>query len=263
MSNTTPSQILFIDSRVPDADVLLAGLDPSIEIVRLNSTESGLQQMARAVEGRSDIASVHVISHGGPGVLALGSSLVNEENLVVEQEALAAFKSALTEDADLLLYGCDVAAGDEGQRFINALAAATGADVAASIDLTGGATPESDWDLESSTGFIETQAIEPTNYQHDLGWWRSVYLTSGDRYAINKGQSYTVRFDADGGGKKGGVDNYSSAYNVSGLYASGYDHGGEIIDFSFRGSSSAVPGSAYSRQWSRWGPPPAATLRLS
>ena len=44
-----------------------------------------------------------------------------------------AWAKALTADADVLLYGCDVAAGDEGQDFVRALSEATGADVAASV----------------------------------------------------------------------------------------------------------------------------------
>lgn len=254
MSNTTAAQILFIDSRVADADVLLAGLDPAIEIVRLNATESGLQQMANAVQGRSNISSVHVISHGGPGNLLLGSGVVSQSQLAAEQLALSTLQSALSEDADLLLYGCDVASGAEGQSFINALAAATGADVAASTDLTGGGTAQSDWELESSTGAIETAAIDPVGYQYDLGYWGNVGLTNGDRWNVYRGSQYTIVFDADGGGKgsKYGVANNVGAYNVSNLYTSGYNGDWEAIWYTFTGSYSAVPGSPW--YVSNWDP---------
>lgn len=254
MSNTTATQILFIDSRVADADVLLAGLDPAVEIVRLNATESGLQQMANVVQGRSNISSVHVISHGGPGNLLLGSGVVNQSQLAAEQSALSTLQSALSEDADLLLYGCDVAAGAEGQSFINALAAATGADVAASTDLTGGGSAQSDWELESSTGAIETAAIDPVGYQYDLGYWGNVGLTNGDRWNVYRGSQYTIIFDADGGGKgsKYGVANNVGAYNVSNLYTSGYNGDWEAIWYTFTGSSTAVPGSPW--YVSNWDP---------
>jgi VCBS repeat-containing protein len=253
MSNTTATQILFIDSRVADSDVLLAGLDPAIEIVRLNNTESGLQQMANAVQGRSNIGSVHVISHGGPGSLLLGSGVVNQSQLAAEQLALSTLQSALSEDADLLLYGCDVAAGAEGQSFIDALAAATGADVAASTDLTGGGTAQSDWVLESSTGAVETAAIEPVGYQYDLGYWGNVGLY-GDRWNVNRGSQYTIIFDADGGGKgsKYGVANNVGAYNVSNLYTSAYNGDAEAIWYTFTGSATAVPGSPW--YVSNWDP---------
>ena len=45
-----------------------------------------------------------------------------------------------TLDADLLLYGCDLAASSEGKALIERLASLTGADVAASSDATGAAS---------------------------------------------------------------------------------------------------------------------------
>ncbi|MCP4125888.1 MAG: DUF4347 domain-containing protein, partial [Gammaproteobacteria bacterium] len=65
---------------------------------------------------------------------------------------------SLTGQADILLYGCDVSDGAAGEFYIESLAGLTGADVAASEDITGAG---GDWDLESSTGAIETQALEP------------------------------------------------------------------------------------------------------
>ncbi|MBF0621207.1 MAG: DUF4347 domain-containing protein [Magnetococcales bacterium] len=44
---------------------------------------------------------------------------------------------ALSEDADILFYGCDVAAGDDGTAFVKGLSQLTGADVTASTDTTG------------------------------------------------------------------------------------------------------------------------------
>ena len=62
---------------------------------------------------------------------------------------LATLGGALSASGDILLYGCDVAAGADGLAFVNALANATGADVAASTDLTGAAVKGGDWVLEA------------------------------------------------------------------------------------------------------------------
>ena len=62
---------------------------------------------------------------------------------------------ALTDSGDILLYGCNVAAGDAGQSFIEALAQYTRADIAASTDLTGASSLRGDWVLEASTNPIE------------------------------------------------------------------------------------------------------------
>ena len=68
--------------------------------------------------------------------------------------------------ADRLLYGCDVAQGERGQAFIEQLAAATGADVAASNDPTGAAALGGDWVLESRAGeTVQTLALTAEQWQ--------------------------------------------------------------------------------------------------
>ncbi|XPM55095.2 MAG: DUF4347 domain-containing protein [Leptolyngbya sp. IPPAS B-1204] len=78
---------------------------------------------------------------------------------------LQAWSKALTADADILLYGCNVAENASGKTFVNSLSQLTGADVAASDDLTG---LGGDWELEYSTGTIETTAIADATYQGTL-----------------------------------------------------------------------------------------------
>jgi len=68
---------------------------------------------------------------------------------------LAAWREALSPDADLLIYGCSVAAGSDGIGFVHALSELTGADVAASDDATGSAAAGGDWALEVTSGAIE------------------------------------------------------------------------------------------------------------
>ncbi|NJM49010.1 MAG: DUF4347 domain-containing protein, partial [Alkalinema sp. RU_4_3] len=69
---------------------------------------------------------------------------------------LKSWGAALGVDADILLYGCNLAQDAAGQAFVNLLAEATGADVAASDDLTGSAALGGDWELEYATGAIES-----------------------------------------------------------------------------------------------------------
>ena len=65
----------------------------------------------------------------------------------------------MTDDADLLIYGCDVAGSDQGREMVETLAALTGADVAASTDRTGNETLGGDWALEYEAGDIEAQIV--------------------------------------------------------------------------------------------------------
>ena len=81
-----------------------------------------------------------------------------------------------------------------GQDAIAALAAATGADVAASIDLTGAADLGGDWDLEAAVGAIETQGITGTEWHGLLttgntGVWTGTSTTA-------QGITATVAFSA-------------------------------------------------------------------
>ncbi|CAN7670491.1 DUF4347 domain-containing protein [Acidovorax sp. LjRoot74] len=151
-------EVLFIDSRVPDLQAIMAAARPGVKVVILDPSESGVAQMAKALEGLHGLASISVVSHGDEGVLLLGNGPLFSGNLEQYQAQLKAIGAALGADGDLLLYGCDVGAGEAGAQFLQALAQLTGADVAASNDSTAGAVRGGDWDLEVTTGQIEATA---------------------------------------------------------------------------------------------------------
>jgi hypothetical protein len=152
---STSTSVLFIDSKVRDYQTLLAGLGSNVEVYILNAKQGGVLQMAQVLQGRSGLDSIQIISHGSSGALSLGSGVLSGDNLGSYADALGQMDSALSDTGDILLYGCDVAQGDDGLSFVNQLAALTGADVAASDDLTGNAALGGDWDLEAQTGDIE------------------------------------------------------------------------------------------------------------
>jgi uncharacterized repeat protein (TIGR02059 family) len=146
--------VLFIDSRVPDLQAIMAAARPGVKVVILDPSESGVAQMAKALEGLHGLASISVVSHGDEGVLLLGNGPLFSGNLQQHEADLKTIGAALHPDGDLLLYGCDVGAGDVGAQFLRSLAEMTGADVAASDDSTAGAVRGGDWDLEVATGEV-------------------------------------------------------------------------------------------------------------
>ena len=161
MSNSfnQSKQVIFIDQAVPDCASILAGLEPgSIDYV-IDNSRDGLQQMADILSGYAGLDAIHLISHGSPGCLQLGNHPVTQYTLGDYGAALATIGAALTDAGDLLLYGCNVAQGEVGQSFIAQLATATGADVAASVDLTGAGILGGNWLLEAATGPVEASAI--------------------------------------------------------------------------------------------------------
>jgi len=155
----TFQEILFVDASLTDLSTILSALSPDIEIVRLDKNSDGLTQIDQYLQGRSGVTAIHIVSHGASGQLTIGSSVIDAATLSGQAATLASIGSYLSADADILLYGCDIADGSDGLAFINALAAATGADVAASTDDTGAAALGGDWVLEAGTGVIEAPSL--------------------------------------------------------------------------------------------------------
>ncbi|MEY4864123.1 MAG: hypothetical protein RLZ51_2218, partial [Pseudomonadota bacterium] len=151
--------IVFVDSRVSLTESFQSDLSPGARVLVLDSERDGLSQMAAAVQGLGALRGIHVYSHGGPGALLLGSSLLTSRTLQHQADLLAMIGAALSPEGDLLLYGCNVAQGDAGAAFIALLAQLTGADVAASTDLTGNESQGGDWTLEASAGAIEAASL--------------------------------------------------------------------------------------------------------
>ena len=123
---------------MPDIEVLLRGIDPDIEAVILNTDTDGVEQIANHLEGRSNIDGIHIIAHGRPGTLDLGTAKLTEASINGKHaDEIATIRAALSDNADFLIYGCNFADQARGASAVEALALATGADVAASTDLTG------------------------------------------------------------------------------------------------------------------------------
>lgn len=157
---TSPRQeVVFVDSQVPNLAELLAGLSGNAEVVLLDASKDGLQQMADYLQGRSGLDAIHLLSHGADGTVQMGNVWLSSANLAEHSTALQSIGAALKADGDLLLYGCDVGEGGQGQGFLDQLAQITGADVAASADDTGAASLGGNWTLERSSGVIETAAL--------------------------------------------------------------------------------------------------------
>ncbi|MHB0875814.1 MAG: DUF4347 domain-containing protein [Anaerolineae bacterium] len=154
-----PTDVVFIDASVADAAALVAGLPGDTQAIVLDADRDGLAQMAAAVQGQHGLSAIHVVAHGDSGRLLLGDGVLDAGAITGRGEQLAAIGAALADGGDLLLYGCDVAAGSEGERFVAALAQATGADVAASTGATGNAALGGDWVLEYVVGDVRAAAL--------------------------------------------------------------------------------------------------------
>ncbi|MDX2216285.1 MAG: DUF4347 domain-containing protein [Oculatellaceae cyanobacterium bins.114] len=140
------SILVIIDASVADTATLLAGVVPGAIAVLLDSQRDGVEQITEALQQHPEIDSLHIVSHGAPGTLFLGNTQLSLQTLELYSWDLQAWSAS-----SILLYGCNVAAGDAGAEFIEQLHALTGAAIAASKNLTGNKALGGDWQLEVST----------------------------------------------------------------------------------------------------------------
>lgn len=156
-------EIVFIDAGTPELEALLADLrnetDPNREFtaVLLDANLSGIGQITAVLSKLQNVAAVHIVSHGSDGRVELGNEILDVDSVSDHRIAIESWAHALTSDADILFYGCDLAAADSGRALMQAIAEASGSDVAASDDATGTASQGGDWVLEEQVGKVATE----------------------------------------------------------------------------------------------------------
>ncbi|MFI0377516.1 MAG: DUF4347 domain-containing protein, partial [Candidatus Thiodiazotropha sp.] len=147
------------------------------EIVLLDSTGNGIEQISDILSAYQDLDAVHLLSHGSDGGVQLGDAYLNLDSLSANAGAIESWREAFSEAGDLLIYGCDLAASGDGQSLVEALARLTGADVAASDDLTGHEGLGGDWELEHAVGVIEAEVAVSEDGQRN---WSGILATDVD-----------------------------------------------------------------------------------
>jgi hypothetical protein len=223
--NTT--QLFVIDKNIDSWRDLVNNAGIGVSVLLLDPFQDGLTQIADAITAYTNLDAIHILSHGSVASLQLGSATLNSENLNHYTEQLTTIGNALSENGDLLLYGCNVAQGDTGQAFIEQLATATGADVAASDDLTGGTGTGGDGQLEYETGTVETMEISLSDYSYSLATTTSNFAFSADNIEIF-GAHYEkelLNFGPD-------INNYALGVSTAGV--SVYTNASLNTDFSLK-----------------------------
>lgn len=158
-SNTLGVHVAVVDSSVEGYQKISSEMKSmGMEVILIAPGASGVEQLTAELSAYENIASINLFSHGQAGVLSLGSDKISESTIVAYADQLSTIGSYLSADADLRLFGCDIGAGTSGQNLVKEIARLTGADVAASDDLTGAAALNGDWDLEVTQG--EVAAIQ-------------------------------------------------------------------------------------------------------
>ncbi|MCZ6709027.1 MAG: DUF4347 domain-containing protein, partial [Gammaproteobacteria bacterium] len=81
-----PTELVFIDSRVPDYEQLLADLEGStgernFTVVVLDPAKDGITQISEELAKHEDVAAIHLISHGTDDQLQLGDTWLDADNV--------------------------------------------------------------------------------------------------------------------------------------------------------------------------------------
>jgi large repetitive protein len=154
----TTREVVFVDASIVDAQRIINSLSGHADYILLKPDQDGLTQIKNWALTHTGYDAIHLISHGDDGMLQIGNASITGATLNQRAGDLDIIRTALAPNADLLIYGCNVAASEVGASFLNKLSSMLDADVAASTDLTGGT--QGDEVLEYVLGEVQTQTLD-------------------------------------------------------------------------------------------------------
>ncbi|MEG4419424.1 DUF4347 domain-containing protein, partial [Microcoleus sp. LAD1_D5] len=149
--------LAIVDSKVENYQEFLRGVKSDTEVVLLDRSRDGIEQIAEIAASRHSLNSIQIVAHGASASVEIGSTELNIHNIETYSSQLQQWGKALNETGSILLLSCNTGAGESGLKFIQKLSKITGANVAASNNLTGSAALGGDWKLEITTGQINTE----------------------------------------------------------------------------------------------------------
>ena len=154
-----PRAYIFVDATIENYRDFLYGGKAGTTTVVITPEERGISAIGDRLSARAQaetkVEEVHIVTEGNVGNFWLGQDFISANNIDEYREELRTWSASLSANADILLYSCLTALGEAGNTLIAAIATETGADVAASTNLTGNAALGGDWILEKNTGNIE------------------------------------------------------------------------------------------------------------
>ncbi|MCA6502824.1 MAG: DUF4347 domain-containing protein [Pseudanabaena sp. M079S1SP2A07QC] len=157
---------VFIDSTVKDYQTLLDGTNGGSSVTVINPDQYGIQKVTETLASVTGANSLHIVSEGDVGNFWLGKDFVSTENIARYANDLQAWKTSLSPAANILLYACNLASGENGAALVQAVKHYTGREVAASTDLTGSSKLGGNWNLEYQTGKLNTGVVFSSEAQN-------------------------------------------------------------------------------------------------
>ena len=178
------TRLVLIDGNVDHPQQLKEGVARGTSTIILDPNQDGVEQISKILATHTNIDSVHLVSHGWSGGLQLGNSELSLDTFEQYLSQVGTWAKKLT-GASLLLYGCQVALGEQGRRFLERLCQVTGANIAASSDRVGNALKGGNWHLDVSVGQIaEELAFLPPTQQAYTGVFDPIISMIADELVL-------------------------------------------------------------------------------
>ena len=111
--------IVFIDKGIEEFDNLYNELSKTHLVYLLDDKKNPLEQISELIGHNSNLGSIHIFSHGSPGVLQFLSGSISSDNLLNYNQEIKSISNSLGPNGNIHLYGCNVGHGDKGLEFIN------------------------------------------------------------------------------------------------------------------------------------------------
>jgi uncharacterized delta-60 repeat protein len=197
---TTCELLVIFDERVPNLSTLLGAVVEGARCSVLCTKEDTIPVITQllADTGAKRLA---LVAHGEPGVLHIGVSPLNQEQLQAHADLLQEWGVE-----EIALYSCEVAKNEKGKTFVAQLSELTGAGVAASATKTGSAELGGDWQLQVQTSRMSMPSVFQTEISAtypailaagdlDLSFGMGGKVTTDVKIAVDTGQSVTLQSD--------------------------------------------------------------------
>ena len=218
---TTNASIVLIDSGVTNYQNLIKGIVPDTDLAIIRSDRDGTLQITDVLS-QKNYRTVHLITHGSPGCLYLGNSQLSLQTLDRYSQNLAKWAGIET----LLLYGCNVAAGDAGEEFIAKLHKITGIEIAASTTLVGNNTKGGNWDLDYQTNIFCFR-----EQQTSLAFTPQLQENYAGVFAVTTSGNVFIDYNNDGDQQIASTSSViAEEANFEGVTVTAFDANGNILD---------------------------------
>lgn len=246
-------ELVIINSSVKDAQAIIDALGDNTDVLFLENGTDALDAINEYLDANGiKYDAIHIVSHGNAGYFVLNGEIIDAQSVANDPASWANIGKHLSDNGDIMIYGCNVAGNLDGQMLVSQIASLTGADVAASVDSTG---VNGNWDLEYSIGVIDNQFLNVNDYQYSLASY-TISGTDSDKDGVktygtfqgayddatranDKGAEFVFTINADGKTDDTGklLDGHTSI--VAGDFSFGAD-----TDYVFSGGKDVVFGGS-------------------